>query len=151
MNNMWLRLSGKLALALALLAGVWSLRLAPGSASQAWIHPVGGPPGPVRILRFYASTGSIALGDKAQLCYGVENAKSVRISPSIAELIPAANRCVEIVPEHTTHYTIQAEGFDGHVATRFVTLVVQSAPAAPVARTNVAVVLQCVARLVPTA
>src|SRR4051794_39946602 len=122
---MWLRLSGRVALAMALLAGTWSLHLAPDSALRGWIRPVGGPPGPVRILRFYASTGSILPGDKAQLCYGVANAKSVRISPSLSKIVPALNRCVEIVPEHTTHYTIQAEGFDGHVATRFVTLVVQ--------------------------
>jgi len=81
------------------------------------------------------------LGDKALLCYGVANAKSVRISPSIVPVAPASNRCLEIVPEHTTHYTILAEGFDGKLATRFLTLVVETAPAPPRARTNL-VVLQ---------
>jgi hypothetical protein len=41
---------------------------------------------------------------------------------------PAANRCLDIVPEHTTHYTILAEGFDGNVVTRVITLVVETAP-----------------------
>ena len=68
----------------------------------------------------------------------MENAKSVRISPSIPNIYPAASRCLEIVPERTTHYTILAEGFDGNVATRFFTLVVQSAPAAPRERVNLA-------------
>jgi hypothetical protein len=93
----------------------------------------------VRILRFYATTGSITQGDKAQLCYGVENAKSVRILPSIASVAPAANRCLEIVPEHTTHYTILAEGFDGNIVTRPLTLVVEIAPAPRRGRTHVAV------------
>jgi hypothetical protein len=68
----------------------------------------------------------------------VENAKAVRISPAVAVVVPAANRCLEIVPERTTHYTILAEGFDGNVVTRFVTLVVETAPAPPRDRVNLA-------------
>jgi hypothetical protein len=34
------------------------------------------------------------------------------------------------VPEHTTHYTLLAEGFDGTVASRSFTLSVLSLPAA---------------------
>jgi hypothetical protein len=90
----------------------------------------------VRILRFYATTGSIALGDKAQLCYGVENAKAVRISPSIDPVLPATNRCFDIVPDHTTHYTILAVGFDGKTDHRSITLVVETAPAPPRGPTN---------------
>ena len=121
-----------------LLAAVWGLSAVPDAPLRSWIHPVGAPRGPVRILRFYATTGSINLGDKAQLCYGVENAKSVRISPAVAKVFPASNRCLEIVPDHTTHYTILAEGFDGNIATRFLVLVVETAPAPPRARTNLA-------------
>src|ERR1039457_3766188 len=130
------RLFGRLVASAVLLAAVWRLGAVPDSPLHSWIQPVGAPRGPVRILRFYASTGSIAPGDKAQLCYGVENAKSVRISPSIVPVVPAANKCLEIVPEHTTHYTILAEGFDGKLATRFLTLVVETAPAPPRARPN---------------
>ena len=128
---MLLRLSGRVLGAVVLMAAAWGVGAVPDSPVRALIPPVGAPRGPVRILRFYATTGSIALGDKAQLCYGVENAKSVRISPSLAPVVPAANRCLEIVPDHTTHYTILAEGFDGNVATRFLTLVVETAPALP--------------------
>lgn len=135
---MLLRLFGRVVGAVVLLAAAWGLSAVPDSPLRAWIPPVGAPRGPVRILRFYATTGSIALGDKAQLCYGVENARSVRISPSIAPVAPAANRCLEIVPDHTTHYTILAEGFDGHIATRFLTLVVEIAPAPPRGPMNLA-------------
>jgi hypothetical protein len=139
--------------AAVLLTAAWGISRIPDSALRSWIPPVGAPRGPVRILRFYATTGSIALGDKAQLCYGVENARSVRISPSIAPVVPAVNRCLEIVPDHTTHYTILAEGFDGHIAARFLTLVVETAPAPPRGRTNMAALPaatpHCMAPLAP--
>jgi hypothetical protein len=129
-------LCGRVVAAVALLLAVWGIAGVPDSGIRSWIPPVGGPRGPVRILRFYATTGSIARGDKAQLCYGVENAKSVRISPSLEPVAPAANRCMEIVPEHTTHYTILAEGFDGNVVTRVITLVVETVPVPRRSRTN---------------
>jgi len=135
---MLLKLLGRVVAAVVLMAAAWGVGAIPDSALRSWIPPVGAPHGPVRVLRFYATTGSIALGDKAQLCYGVENAKSVRISPSIGPVTPAANRCLDIVPDHTTHYTILAEGFDGSVVPRFVTLVVETAPAPTRGRTNMA-------------
>ena len=136
---MLLRVCGRVVGAVVLLAAAWGVGFLPDSDVGSWIPPVGAPRGPVRILRFYASTGSLAPGHKAQLCYGVENAKSVRISPSIGLVTPVANRCLEIGPEHTTHYTILAEGFDGNVIPRFLTLVVETAPAPPRRWTNVAV------------
>lgn len=122
--------------AASLLLAVLGIGAIPDSALRAHIPPVGGPYGPVRILRFYASTGSLVRGDKAQLCYGVANAKWVRISPSLEPVAPVANRCLEIVPDRTTHYTILAEGFDGHVVTRMVTLVVETTPVVRRERSN---------------
>src|SRR5580704_11185620 len=126
MLSRWL---GRIVAALAIMAAAWGVGAVPDSSVRAWIPPVGAPRGPVRILRFYATTGSLAPGDKAQLCYGVENAKSVRIAPSIVPVTPAANRCLDIVPDRTTHYTILAEGFDGNVVNRSLTLVVETEPA----------------------
>ena len=117
------------------MVAAWGIGAVPDSQVRSWIPSVGGPHGPVRILRFYATTGTIVRGDKAQLCYGVANAKSVRISPSLTPLAPATNRCLEIVPERTTHYTILAEGFDGDVVSKVVTLVVETAPEPPHAAT----------------
>ena len=87
--------------------------------------------GPVRILEFYASVGAILPGERAMLCYGVENAKSVRISPILRGVYPSSNHCLEIVPEHTTHYTLLAEGYDGVVATKSFTLQVAAEEAPP--------------------
>jgi hypothetical protein len=132
------RLFGRVVAAVVLLAAAWGVGSIPDSHVRSCIPPVGAPRGPVRILRFYATTGSIAPGDKAQLCYGVENARSVRISPSIGTVAPAVNRCLDIVPDRTTHYTILAEGYDGNVVPRFLTLVVETAPAPRRGRTNLA-------------
>jgi hypothetical protein len=126
---MLFRLLGRTIAAVAILAAAWGIGAAPDAALRSWIPPVGAPRGPVRILRFYATTGSIAPGGKAQLCYGVENAKSVRIAPSTEPVTPAANRCLDILPDRTTHYTILAEGYDGNVVNRSLTLVVETAPA----------------------
>lgn len=117
-------------LAAGLLALLWSAFLAREPDTAAFVHSAGTAPGPVRILRFYASSGVLLTGEKAQLCYGVQNAKTVKIAPLVATLSPAANRCLEIVPKHTTHYTILAEGFDGKVVAQSLTLAVQK-PADP--------------------
>jgi hypothetical protein len=71
--------------------------------------------------------GTLTPGQTAKLCYSVENARLVRISPT-QNAWPAQERCFDVVPEHTTHYTLLAEGFDGTVATRSFTLSVQSLP-----------------------
>jgi hypothetical protein len=87
-----------------------------------------GTQGKVRILQFRASVGALTVGEKAQLCYGVANARSVRIAPMAVPVYPSSNRCVEIGPRHTTHYTLMAIGWDGSVATRSLTLAVEAAP-----------------------
>jgi len=110
---------------------MWGLGTVRRSDPHAWVRPIGSRPGPVRILQFYATVGSLTAGQKALLCYGVENARSVRISPMLQGVYPALSRCVEILPEHTTHYMIMAEGYDGQVATRSFTLAVQAVPVSP--------------------
>ena len=91
---------------------VWSVSLVRDSPTQVWVHPLSAKPGPARILRFYASVGTIVPGQAAQLCYSVVNAKAIRISPMLDGAYPSPDRCIEIHPEHTTHYTLQAVGFD---------------------------------------
>jgi hypothetical protein len=129
-NREMLSRSGRVLLAVGLLVGLWRLDLIRTSGSNRG--------GPVRILRFYASVGAVKAGEAAQLCYVVENARKVSISPILAALsqsVPAEKRCLEIVPEHTTHYTLMAEGYDGTVAARSITLAVERVPvAAPPAR-----------------
>jgi len=118
----------KLCGAACLLAAMWGLTEFRRLDPRVWVRAANGKQGPVRILQFYASVGTLAPGEKAQLCYGVENAKSVRILPRLQGVYPSPSHCLEIVPEHTTHYTLQAEGFDGTVAIRSFTLAVQATP-----------------------
>ena len=115
----------KLFLALALMVALWAL----SNVGRVWVRPLGAKAGPVRILRFYATVGSLSPGETAQLCYSVENARVVRISP-MQTAYPLQNTCLDVVPEHTTHYTLLAEGYDGMVATRSFTLSVQQLPPA---------------------
>ncbi|PWU07007.1 MAG: hypothetical protein C5B51_11100 [Terriglobia bacterium] len=122
---------GKLCGALVLLLALWGLSRVRGTHDSPWVQLPGTSPGQVRILLFQASVGTLIQGEKATLCYGVSNAKSVRISPAAVHVYPAANRCLEIVPQHTTHYTLLAEGFDGSMATKSFTLTVQPAAAQP--------------------
>jgi hypothetical protein len=112
----------KMSAAVALLGALWALN----SVQKTPIRN-----GEVRILRFYASVGVVLTGEAAELCYGVENARSVRMSPPVAGLYPSSRRCLQVVPEHTTHYTILAEGYDGKVAMQSLTLPVQTTPEAP--------------------
>jgi len=118
----------RMCLAVSLLVAFWGLSLARRPDGGAWVRPLDTEPRAVRILRFYADRGTLEPGQTAQLCYSVENARLVRISP-MDNVSPAQNRCLDVVPEHTTHYTLLAEGFDGTVATRSFTLAVQRLPA----------------------
>jgi|SRR5271157_6001365 len=121
----------KLLTAAGIVALLWSMVAVRLPGTDAFVHTAGAKPGPVRILRFYASAGVLLTGEKALLCYGVENAKSVRIAPLLSDVFPAAKRCLEIVPKHTTHYTILAEGYDGKVAMQSLTLAVQASAEPP--------------------
>ena len=86
-------------------------------------------PNVVRITQFYAASPAIGRGDKTLLCYGVENARTVRLSPPVERVWPAATRCFEVIPPHTTTYTLTAEDKDGQAATQSV--VIEVGPARP--------------------
>lgn len=91
---------------------------------------------PVRITQFYTSASNIAKGEKALVCYGVENAKTVWLDPPRQELSAALTRCVEVTPAATTTYTLTAEAADGKSATRSLTLPV-GPPLAKIANVTV--------------
>jgi len=70
----------------------------------------------LRILQFYARDGEMIEGHPTVLCYGVLNARSVRIEPPVEGVSPSLNRCVEVSPAADTRYTLTAEGTDGRQA-----------------------------------
>jgi hypothetical protein len=77
---------------------------------------------PPRITQFYATLPKLPKGEKELLCYGVENAKIVWLSPPRQELSAALSRCVEVTPKEDTTYTLTAEGDSGKTATLDVTV-----------------------------
>jgi hypothetical protein len=73
--------------------------------------------GQVKILNFYATPGLIGRGQKALLCYGTVNARSVRLDPAVERMYPALSRCFEVAPPRDTRYTLVAEDAKGQTAT----------------------------------
>ncbi len=69
------------------------------------------------ILHFYASPGVIRRGETTQLCYGVSNAKTVRLEPQTNAVWPSFSRCVDVAPSKDTTYTLTAEDAGGHSKT----------------------------------
>ncbi|MEP7364522.1 MAG: hypothetical protein ABI972_14800 [Acidobacteriota bacterium] len=93
----------------------WNAReLASRPTPSAAIHPAYAG-NELKVLNFLASPGVIRRGQKTLLCYGVLNAKSVRIEPHVDDLKPSLSRCLEVRPQHTTEYKLEASGKGGKV------------------------------------
>jgi hypothetical protein len=76
-----------------------------------------------KIISFYASPGIIHRGDTVEMCYGVSNAKSVKLDPPEANVWPSNDRCLQVSPKKTTTYTLTAD--DGKGNTKTATLTIQ--------------------------
>ena len=78
----------------------------------------------LKILAFYASP-AISHGEKILICYGVANAKSVRIEPAVESIAPSLARCIETSPRSTTEYKLTAEDGAGHSVAQTIVVRVQ--------------------------
>ena len=58
------------------------------------------------IQNFYATPGVVRRGETVQLCYGVANAKTVRLEPQSSPVWPSYSRCVDVTPTKSTTYTL---------------------------------------------
>lgn len=67
------------------------------------------------IQSFYASPGVIRKGESVQLCYGVANAKTVKLEPQQNAVWPSHARCVDVSPQKTTTYTLTVSDAAGNV------------------------------------
>jgi hypothetical protein len=77
----------------------------------------------LKITQFYASKQEAARGESILVCYGVENARSVRIEPPIEEpLPPLPAKCLPFAPHRTTTLKLVAEGEKGGEATASITV-----------------------------
>ena len=114
-------------LAIALL--LFLFRLRPARFSRSPRPPALSGAQAVRITQFYAAAAKVGAGDKTMLCYGVENAKKVRLSPPVEEVWPATTRCFDVIPPHTTKYVLIAEDALGQAVSESATIEV--GPAKP--------------------
>ncbi len=78
----------------------------------------------VRITQFYATKAALPRGESAKLCYGVENAAAVRITPMIENIRPSLSRCISITPTATSTFTLIAENGETGKISRSVTVTV---------------------------
>ena len=67
----------------------------------------------VKITQFYAKAGDMTDADHNIICYGVLNAKTVRLEPPVENISPSLSRCFWVEPTRDTTYTLLAEGLDG--------------------------------------
>jgi hypothetical protein len=70
--------------------------------------------GEIKFTQFTADTGLLKRGDHTQLCYGVVNAKNLKLDPPVEPVQPSYRHCVEIAPKATTTYTLTADDGAGH-------------------------------------
>lgn len=86
-------------------------------AAVATVVPAAPPEG-ARITQFYSTLAQVGRGEKALVCYGVENAAAVWLEPPRHELSVAQARCVDVSPKADTTYKLTAQGADGKAVTR---------------------------------
>ena len=70
------------------------------------------------IQNLYASPGEIRHGQTAQICYGVANAKTVKLEPQPNPVWPSYSRCVDVTPTKTTTYTLTIADAAGNTKTQ---------------------------------
>jgi hypothetical protein len=70
------------------------------------------------IQNFYAIPAEIRRGQSVQLCYGVANAKTVKLEPQSNPVWPSYARCVDVSPIKTTTYTLTIADAAGNTKTQ---------------------------------
>jgi hypothetical protein len=84
-------------------------------------------PDPARITMFYAAKMSVPREESTSLCYGVDNAAKVRLTPPVERVYPAFSHCISVSPRETTTYTLTAEDAKGQASSQAVTITVTAA------------------------
>jgi hypothetical protein len=84
------------------------------------IEQLGGSDLAIRTL--YVSPKTIHRGETAQLCYDVDNAKTVTLDPPVAEVWPSHTRCFDLTPTKTTSYTLTIKDASGKTVSQSIAL-----------------------------
>ena len=139
LRNLWMGFGGVLLIVLAFVGyTMWSRKTqdadlaykqqAAKTAQQresdaAAVEELGGSD--FKILAFYASPGLIHRGETVVMCYGVSNAKTVKLDPPEGNVWPSANRCMQVTPKKTTTYTLTIDDGKGKTANQQLTVTVK--------------------------
>ena len=83
---------------------------------------------PVKISHFYASVGVVSQGESVTICYGVENADEVELTPNIKAIKPGSNRCFSHTPKVSGTLKLTARGGGAEATEELVIQVKQTAP-----------------------
>src|SRR5579884_950022 len=78
--------------------------------------------GQVKIVSFYVSQDPIRAGEQVDLCYGVANAKTVKIDPTVGDVWPSLHRCMSVAPKQNTTYKLTADDGTGKTQEQSVVL-----------------------------
>lgn len=74
----------------------------------------------LKVLNFYPDPKILQRGGKGRLCYGVANARAVKLDPTVEAIWPSLGRCIDISPTAETTYTLTATDAQGRTATESV-------------------------------
>lgn len=72
-----------------------------------------------------ADKAMVHAGESVNICYGIVDAKTVKIDPPVADLKPSYLHCFPVEPKQTTTYKITAEDGKGHKASEQLTIQVK--------------------------
>lgn len=90
--------------------------------------PVPAKPEALKISHFYASVGVVNEGEPVTICYGVENADEVELSPNIKAIKPGRNRCFSHTPKKSGTIKLIARGGGAEATEELVLQVRKAAP-----------------------
>ena len=93
------------------------------TSDRAALEQLGGKD--LAIQGFYTTNTEIKRGETAQLCYGVANAKNVKLEPQSNPVWPSYNRCVDVSPTKTTTYTLTIDDGAGNTKSQTVDIKVR--------------------------
>jgi predicted Zn-dependent protease len=104
--------------------------LPPEPQPQRRVEPAKPEPSalPPKVLRFAPNRTTAAPGQPVEICYGVENVKSLRIDPPIHSVEPAASRCFSFAPKTAGEYTLIAVGNNGEEISQKFRIDISDAP-----------------------
>ena len=74
--------------------------------------------GQLKVLNFYANPPEVKRGSRTLVCYGVSNAKTIKLEPPDMPVWPSPNRCADVSPKKSTTYTLTIANAAGTTKTQ---------------------------------